>query len=234
MAAPTVAGAAQSNLLRDLSPEERAEVLSAARSRSIQVGGCLFHQGDLVEALFVVDSGRLRLAQNTADGEEVIVRSVGAGEIVAGVALLGQRSLPVTATAEVATRVLAWPIATIQELAQKYPALRSNVLATIADRMQESLSRIRELSSEDVAQRIARTLLRLARERGKPHKEGVQIDQDLGRKHLADLAGTSMFTASRLLAAWARDGVLEVGRQRVAILDLERLARIAEGDAGRS
>lgn len=230
MAESAATGAAQSNLFRELSPEQKAEVLRAARSRDLDAGECLFLQGDPVEALFVVDSGRVRLVQNTADGEEVIVRTVGSGEIIAGVALLGKRSLPVTATAENRSRVLAWPRATIQELAGRYPVLRTNVLSTIADRMQESLSRIRELSAESVAQRVARTLLRLARESGKPNGGSILIDQALGRQQLADLAGSSMFTASRLLAAWAREGILEVGRQRVAILSLERLTQVAESD----
>jgi CRP-like cAMP-binding protein len=56
---------------------------------------------------------------------------------------------------------------------------------------------------------------------------GVRIDQPLGRQELADLAGASMFTASRLLAGWAREGILEVGRQRVVVLSPERLEAIA-------
>jgi len=104
------------------------------------------------------------------------------------------------------------------------------VIGTIADRMHDSLSRIRELSTETVAQRVARALLRLARDAGRPVEGGTLIDQPLGRQELAELAGTSMFTASRLLARWAREGVLEVGRQRVVVLSPARLEGLAGDD----
>jgi CRP-like cAMP-binding protein len=225
--------AADSPLFRGLEPEAVAELLRAAQARELPAGASLFLQGDPVLSLFVVDRGLLRLVQNTADGEEVIVRTVGPGDIVAGVAILEKRDYPVSGICETSCRVLAWPRPRIQELVARFPLLRTNIMATIADRMQESLSRIRELSTESVAQRVARTLLRLAREHGRPQGNGTLIDQPLGRQQLADLSGASMFTASRLLAAWTREGILETGRQRVALLAPERLRRIAEGqDAG--
>jgi CRP-like cAMP-binding protein len=98
--------------------------------------------------------------------------------------------------------------------------------------MQDSLARIRELSTETVAQRVARALVRLARDHGRPVAEGTLIDQALGRQELADLAGASMYTASRLLAGWSRDGILSVGRQRVLVRSLERLEAVARGEAG--
>jgi CRP-like cAMP-binding protein len=206
------------------------EVLAASSVREIAAGAELFHQGEPVEALFVVESGRLRLSQVTRDGEEIALRSFGPGAIVAGVALFDRRAFPVTAVAESDCRVLAWPRSRIQQLAARHPGLRANVVATIADRMQDTLSRLRELTAESVAQRVARALLRLARECGRAVAGGILIDQPLGRRELAELAGASMFTTSRLVAAWARSGVLEVGRRRIVIRSPERLAGLAEPD----
>lgn len=202
-------------------------MLAAAATRRLAGGEILFLQGDPVEALYVVESGLVKLSQTTVDGEEVVVRTVGPGAIIAGIAVLDKRTLPVTATVVADARVLIWSRPRIQALAARHPLIRMNVLGTIADRMQDSLARIREISTENVGQRIARALLRLARESGRPVEGGTLIDQKLGRQELAALAGTSMFTASRLVAEWARDGVLEVGRQRVVVRSLVRLARLA-------
>jgi CRP-like cAMP-binding protein len=217
----------QSSLFRGLAPAETAEVLRAASPRALGAGECLFLQGDPVEALFLVEGGLLRLVQHTSDGEEVVVRTLGAGGIVAGVALLDKRSYPVSAIAQTDCRLLVWPRPRIAELAARYPQIRANVLSTIADRMQEALSRVRELATESVAQRVARALVRLARTEGKKVPAGTLIDRPLGRQELADLAGASMFTASRLLAGWARDGILQVGRQKVVVRSLERLEALA-------
>ncbi len=224
------AEALASPLFRGLESAAARELLAQAQPRRLAAGEVLFRQGDPVEALFVVESGRLKLSQLTADGEEIVVRTVGGGAIVAGVALLEKRTLPVSATAVSACRVLAWPRARIVGFAARYPVVRTNVLATIADRMQESLTRIRQLSTASVAQRVAGALVRLARDAGRKLERGILIDQPLSRQDLAELCGASMFTTSRLLAGWAREGVLEVGRQRVVVLSLERLERLADED----
>ncbi len=223
--------AARSPLFHGLAQAEAEEVLAAASTRALAAGELLFLQGDPVEALFVVESGMLKLSQLTPEGEEVVVRTVGTGAIVAGVAVLEKRSLPVSATALAASRVLVWSRPRIQALAARHPQLRLNVLQTIADRMQDSLARIRELTTENVGQRVARALLRLTRESGRPVDGGTLIDQPLGRRELAELSGASMFTASRLVAGWARDGVLEVGRQRIVVRSIARLAALA-GEPG--
>jgi CRP-like cAMP-binding protein len=219
-------------LFRGFAPAVVDEILSAASSRRLEAGEVLFRQGDPVEALFVVESGRLKLAQVTPDGEEVVVGTVGPGAILAGVAVLEKRILPVSAVAVSPSRVMVWLRPRALELAARHPLLRMNVVNFIADRMQQSLSRIRELATEHVDQRVARALLKLASECGKPVDSGILIDQTLGRQELAELAGTSMFTASRLLARWAREGVLEVGRQRVVVRSRERLEQLAGEDPG--
>jgi CRP-like cAMP-binding protein len=219
----------ESALFQGLAADAAEEVLRAAVPRSVAAGECLFLQGEPVDALFVIDSGALRLVQHTPAGEEVVVRTLGAGEIVAGVALLERRTYPVSALGHTDCRLLAWPKARIGELAARYPVLRANVLGTIADRMQDTLSRIRELATETVAQRVARSLVRLARDHGRVVPEGTLIDHPLGRQELADLSGASMFTASRLLAGWARDGIVSVGRQRVVVRSLQRLEELARG-----
>jgi CRP-like cAMP-binding protein len=217
-------------LFRGFAPAVVDEILAAATARRLEAGEALFRQGDPVEALYVVESGRLKLAQVTADGEEVVVGTVGPGAILAGVAVLEKRVLPVSAVAVSSSRVLFWLRPRILDLAARHPLLRMNVVNFIADRMQQSLSRIRELATENVSQRVARALLKLAGESGKAVAGGILIDQALGRQELAELAGTSMFTASRLLARWAREGVLEVGRQRVVVRSRERLEQLAAAE----
>src|SRR5690606_26639213 len=133
-------------------------LVAAATRRSVAPEEVLFLQGEPVAGLFLIDEGLLRLVQHTADGREVVLRTLGPDEIVAGIALLAPRTYPVTALGQTACSLLMWPRPRIQELARQHPVLRTNVLATIADRMQDSLAHIRELSTETAPQRVARAL----------------------------------------------------------------------------
>ena len=98
----------------------------------------------------------------------------------------------------------------------------------MAERMQELQERYRELATERVAQRVARAILRLARQTGRRVEGGVLLDLALSRQDLAELTGTTLFTISRTLSEWEQQGLVEVGRERVLIKSPHGLVVIAE------
>lgn len=46
------------------------------------------------------------------------------------------------------------------------------------------------------------------------------------------MAGTTLHTVSRTLGAWQQQGLIEQGRQRVAVADIAGLATLAEAKGG--
>ncbi len=97
------------------------------------------------------------------------IRFVGPGEIFAAVAALDRTMrLPVTVAALSRVRIAFWPRPVIREIFGARPALSSNLLEQIADRAQKFQSRLREVATERVPQRLAHMLLRLARQAGRP------------------------------------------------------------------
>jgi CRP/FNR family transcriptional regulator, nitrogen oxide reductase regulator len=217
-----------SPLLRDLAPAVREAVLERAVPRSLERRQVLFREGDEAEAMFLVASGHLKLTQLAADGREVIVRFVGPGEPVAGITALDEGNYPVTAQAAAPAEVLLWPRRVVREICERHPRVRSNLLQTISEHMKEAMDRTRELATERVAQRLARTLLRLARGAGRPAEGGTLLDLALSRQDLAEMAGTTLFTVSRQLSQWEEEGVVETGRERVLLRSIEALEEIAE------
>jgi len=202
----------------------------AARGSRAEIGrhDIVFLEGDAAETFLLVLSGRLKLIQTSAEGQEVIVRYVGPEEMCAVVALFPGNSYPVTAEAVEETRIIRWGRARMEELFEKHPPLALNAMRLLSDRMREVTSRLRELSTEKVARRVARALLRLARKTGKLVEGGVLLDLPLSREDLAAMTGTTLFTVSRLLAEWEREGIVETGRERVIITHPHALVTIAE------
>jgi CRP/FNR family transcriptional regulator, nitrogen oxide reductase regulator len=80
--------------------------------------------------------------------------------------------------------------------------VRVNITREMAAHMTDALTRVRELTTERVEQRLAHTVLRLARQCGRPTPEGIEIPHALTRQEFADLAGTTLYTASRTLSRW--------------------------------
>jgi len=204
----------RSRIFDGLTDRERHDWLAQAQVRDYRRGEVVVRQGEPAEVFCVVEGGFLKLAQLTADGHEVIVRFVGPGEPFAGVVALQAARYPVTALAVEATRLRAWPAPVLGALLERYPQVRKNIMREIATHMSEALTRVRELTTERVGQRLAHTLLRLMRQCGRPTPRGTLIVHVLTRQELAELTGTTLYTVSRTLSQWEDDGVLEsVGRQ---------------------
>jgi CRP-like cAMP-binding protein len=206
----------------------RRALADSAVPRAIERRQRLFHQGDDAAHLFLVVAGRVKLTQVGSDGQEVIVRFVGPGEILGALALVADTAYPVGGEVVEDGRLLAWPRNLLARLAGEHPSLGLRTAAVIGERMQELQQRFRELATQRVAQRLARALLRLARQTGRRTDEGVELDLPLSRRDLAEMTGTTLFTVSRLLSGWETEGIVTAGRERVVVRHPHLLVAIAE------
>jgi CRP-like cAMP-binding protein len=188
------------------------EILRAATPGMLQARQVLAREGEAATTFYLVVVGHLKLSKISPDGREVIARFIGPGDPFAGIVLLGHPSYPVSATAVEPTRVLGWSSAVITDLAARHPQLRTNIVQVITRHMTEALDRVTELSTERVAQRLARTLLRLAEHDGHARGDAIEIAHPITRQELADLCGTTLFTVSRLLSRWTARGLIASSR----------------------
>ena len=220
--------AQRSPLFRGLAADDIAAIVATAQRRRVARRGVFFRQGAPASALHVLLHGRTKLVQTTPEGHQVVVRIVGAGDMFGGVAILGDAVYPATAEAIGASEALVWPSAVVARLMARYPALALNALRVLSHRLGELQDRYRELATERVEQRIARALVRLARQAGRRDEAGVLIDMELTRQDLAELTGTTLYTVSRILSGWQERGLVASRRSRVVIRDPHGIVAIAE------
>jgi CRP-like cAMP-binding protein len=222
----------RSRVFDGLTDADRRVWLDASLRRLLKRRQALARQGEAAHSFYLVESGLLKLVQVTVDGDELIVRFVGPGEPFGGVVALDGTTYPVTAIAAEPTRLRAWPRQTLGPLLQRYPHVRTNIMREMTAHMTDALTRVRELSTERVGQRLAHTLLRLMHQGGRPAPDGVLIPHLLTRQELAELTGTTLYTVSRLLSKWQADGVLRSSGRRLIVRSPPRLEALtlAEDD----
>jgi CRP-like cAMP-binding protein len=206
-----------------------AAVLAAARQRVVPAGRLFFREGEPARWLYVLVDGRVKLTQTGLDGHRVIVRLVGPGDLFGGIAALAETVYPASAEALEASQALAWSGPAIERLFRAHPQIAINVLRHLAQRVLELQDRLRELSTERVERRLARAVLRLLALAGQPGPEGVWLGLALSRQELAELIGTTLYTVSRILSRWEREGWVMAGRERLLVRAPQRLQALAEG-----
>lgn len=216
-----------------LADRERLAILSAARPRVLKAREVLAREGDPAVAFHVVQLGHLKLSRVNPAGDEVVMRFVGPGGPFGGVVAVGETMYPLTATAAEPTRTLSWTREILEELMAACPRLRTNIVLQISHHLSDALTRVQEVTSDRVEQRVARALIRLAAYGGVPTPQGVDIAHPVTRAELAGLVGTTLFTVSRLLARWEAEGLIASRRRRITVLAPARLAALADPPATR-
>src|SRR5215475_11630056 len=212
-----------------LEPEALDDILAGAHARHYAKGVPVFSQNEVAHSYFLLLHGRLRVTQVTPHGEQIVVRFVSPGDLFGVAMAIGRDTYPGTATAIVDSLALLWSSATWPQLMGRHPVLAGNAMRMIGGRLQEAHQRLREISTEDAERRVAHAVLKLADEAGQKSPAGTLIDFPLSRQDIAEMTATTLHTVSRIISAWEAAGIIEGGRQRIAVRDHSRLRTIADG-----
>ena len=215
-------------LFQGLSADAMRRVVSAGHPVTRAAGERFFEQGASADLFFVLTGGRVKMTQVTPEGHQVVLRLVAPGQPFGGVAAFGEPVYPVGAEAVEPSTALGWDGHTMARLFGEHATLAVNALHFVASRLRDVQDRYRELVTEKVERRVARALLRLARDTGKKVEAGVLIDVPLSREDLAEMTGTTIYTVSRLISTWEEKGLVEGGRQRIVIRRPHGLVVIAD------
>ena len=195
--------------------------------RSIEEGEFFFFQGDPAEYLYVLTSGQVKLVQSSPNGKQVNIRTIQPWEMFAALgAVRKDAAYPASAQAIQDSAALVIRSDFMGEMMKTHPYLAVGLTRLMTSLIQEIQARYRELATERVEQRVARTLLRLAAQinQGK----GINTEMGYSRQDLAEMTGTTLFTVSRTLSEWEKSGLIEAGREKIRIKDLNGLTKIAD------
>lgn len=206
----------------------RASVVAAGSVRSLAAGRVVFSQGDPGLTCHTLLQGRVKIVQARPDGNQSVIRFIGPGEMYGTVAALMDKPFPADAVAVVGSLEIYWSVAAMRQIMARYPEIAMRSAASAGTRLFELQDRVGEMAGEKVEQRIARTLLRLVQQAGRRTSEGVEIDFPITRQELAEMAGSTLHTVSRTLAAWDERGVTGSARRRIVVRKLSALVDMAE------
>lgn len=219
------------NVLEQSSDEDLAHFLNNALLRSIEEGEFFFLQGDPATHFYILVSGKAKLCQISKNGQTTNLRTINEWQIFGAVGAVREKAMyPACAQALEDSAALAIESGILHEMMKTRPYLSLGLMQLMTDYIQEIQERYRELATERVEQRIARAILRLARQLGRDtSQETPPLELNLSQQDLAEIAGTTIYTVSRALSEWERQGIVKAGRGRVLLRDFERLEKLAEG-----
>jgi CRP-like cAMP-binding protein len=213
----------KSRFLQGLEKPELESILTNASQRRLLANSVVQNQGEPASHLLLLTSGRARYFYITEEGRKILFLWLRPGDILGGSALLAQ---PLSYLVNVETlkdsRMLVWDRATIRSLAARYPRLRENALSIAFDYFTYYVATHTALVSNSARERLARILVNFANGIGHEVSGGIQLE--ITNEDLANEANVTVFTASRLLSEWQRNGAIIKSRGKIVLCSPERLS----------
>lgn len=181
-------------------------------------GRLFYSAGDSGEVLFILKEGTVHLYRLTPEGRKLIVATLHKGAVFGEMSLLGQRLHNTFAEAASPARVCVMSRVDVEALLRQKPQMALRLMQSMGERLQAAERQLEQLAFSSMPGRLATLLLELA--------EG---DQVLGHTHqeLAEMVGTYRETVTSILNEFKGQGIIEIGRKQIHILDHAALAEIA-------
>lgn len=201
------------------------ELLEATQLRFYTPGEVIFLEGDRPELFYLVRRGWVKAVKLSTEGREQILNFLGPGQPVNIAPIFAEQPSPATLIAQEACELWAIKQSTLLSLLDRYPLMARLLIRALADRLLHAISLIEDLSLRPVTARLAKLLL-------------LQLADDqqaaIPRHHWATQAeiaarlGTVPDVIHRALRSLESEGLIQVERQRIVVLDRNGLAAKAQ------
>ncbi len=187
------------DLFSDLNHEELAHVAGVVQLRSLAKDETIFNAGDPADAVYIIATGKVKIVVTSTDGRDFILTILGAGQVFGEMALL--ESAPRSAAVITASQVDVLTIRRkdFHQMLTSTPSISRKLLAILSRRLRRANSKMESLAYMDVAGRLARYLLDLARDHGQKLGNGWIVVRRPTHTDIAHSIGTSRETVSRMI-----------------------------------
>jgi len=183
----------------------------------IDRGDTIYHPGTSSTSIYLVESGRVKLAYLDESGKKLTLTIVDEGEIFGEMCLVGETHRRHLATAIEDSEVRSVDKPEFREVVEGNPLGLPLLVEHFAARMKEFEETLEDLAFRDIQARLSRQLLKLSDNYGVETKDGILIGISVTHKELADMIGSARENTTLALNRFAKEGILDKSRYRIVI-----------------
>ena len=180
-------------------------------------GQTIYNQQQPSLAVYLVIAGKVKVSRLAGDGRQVVVDIYRTDDLFGESALLDSPPRLDQAVAIEDTRLMSWNPAEIEAAIAKRPRLAMALLQILVQRSGDLAGRVESLSVDNIARRLARSLLRFAERLGTHGQDGVAFMPPFTHEMLAQYVGTSREIITHYMSQFRREGLLRYSRAGIAV-----------------
>jgi len=209
-------------LFSELKKEELEDIANMAMQQTFKKDNMVLIEEEVGSTMFVIMKGRVKISRISDEGREVILSILVDGDFFGEMAILDGQTRSANAVTLEETNMLLLRRDNFLQILHKYPQVAINLLKELAHRLRRSDAQIKSLSLQNALGRVASTLLRIADDSGIIKHGRVEISHLPPQQDLANMAGTSRETISRVIKSLNQLGYVQKQGSKLIIEDYER------------
>ncbi|WP_378954330.1 Crp/Fnr family transcriptional regulator [Pelosinus sp. sgz500959] len=215
-------------VFEDLPQEDLTIISQVTAEYKYKKNETIFSEGETGVGFYYVKTGKVKIIKLSADGREHIINILGPSEVFAEVLLFNKGPYPATAVALKESCVGIIRNSELEKIIINHPHVAMNIIQVMSKKLLFIQQKVNSLAFSDSYAKIAQTIELLSRRHGKETCRGLEIDAAITRLDIANLAGTTRETVSRVLSVIKKEKILEEDERRIIILDVNGLRRYYE------
>jgi CRP/FNR family transcriptional regulator, cyclic AMP receptor protein len=209
-------------VFQDLTAREMQELNRITTMSTVPRGRVFYRPEEPGEVLFILKEGGVQLYRISPEGKKLVITTLGPHTLFGEMALLGTKMHNTFAEAIDDCLICVMSRTDLERLILNKPQVALRILEITGKRLRDAEERLENMAFKGIPARLASLMLRLATEQ--------ESDEITGLTHqdLAESVGTYRETATQVLNDLKSQGLIDIGRKRIKLLDVEGLSEVAE------
>ena len=195
------------------------KIVSIAVKKTYKKNEIIFQQHDKGSALFILNSGMVKIALIDKSGRQTILKIIEKDDFFGEMSLLDGKFRSASIIAMEDCEALLLFREDLINLIRLYALISLNMLARLSRRFRKADEKIASLTFLDALGKVARVLLDFAADRGTLYKGHILLDLPFYRQEISGMAGVSRETLIRILQKFQSMGCLKLNNKKIIILD---------------
>ena len=183
----------------------------------------VFHEGEPGDGFHFIRDGRVKIVKQSADGREHILNILGPGDVFAEVLLFNEAPYPASAIAVEDALVGVTRNRDLEALLASHPQLAIHVIRVMSKKLLSIQANVKSFALADSQAKVAQTLDYLLGRYGKVAPGGLEVSLEINRQDLANMAGTTRETVSRVFRTLKDEGIIVDEERRIVVRNPARL-----------
>ena len=210
-------------LLNVLTVAELNQIIPLIRVERVSKDACLYLSGQTSDKLYFVMRGWFKAEKTSMEGRQTTLQFIGPGELINELSIFSNAVNAVTVIAMEEAQVFYIKQSDVEQCLKNFPSFSRAVIERLALRIQHLLDQIEDLSLHTVEERLARFLL--AQTEDNVWERETWVTQT----EIAARLGTVLDVVNRNIQKFVKDGLIEIQRNKILIINRAQLEKIAQG-----